>query len=167
LEFILDQTKLYIEESDAIVSGITSYPTGESPTEVQWRTLICNVTPDMEKAPKEYEKIYEAWRRCNRVERSTDLTADFLQQRPFTIIFSSCNNDKIFGVTGNSYLGMFPKSAVAGDEIWVLFGGDFPFVLRKMQRARYYQLVGQCYIHGIMEGQLGLKQDDGQMIYLA
>lgn len=170
-DFLLKQTTLHIEESDGITRTIVSYPTGEDPKEAQWRTFICNVTMDLTKSPKEYEKRYEAWRRCNRVDKGAETTealiADFRLQQPFDNVFSLHNKVKVFGATTNNYFGMFPKSANAGDEIWVLFGGEFPFVLRRKERIGYYELVGQCYIHGVMEGQLELKQESGQMISLA
>jgi hypothetical protein len=48
----------------------------------------------------------------------------------------------------------------------VLLGGEFPFVLRKTQPTGHHQLIGQCYIHGIMEGQLDLKNDIIKDVYL-
>ncbi|PVH78411.1 hypothetical protein DL98DRAFT_516747 [Cadophora sp. DSE1049] len=47
-----------------------------------------------------------------------------------------------------------------GDEVVILFGGVTPFVLRpvplrddKYKGQRSYQLVGECYVHGIMKGE--------------
>ncbi len=51
--------------------------------------------------------------------------------------------------------------------MYVLFGGEFPFLLRKTRRPGYYQLVGQCYVHGIMEGQLDLEKYPAEEVYLA
>jgi hypothetical protein len=138
---------------------------------VQWRTLICNFTADLAKALEEYERSYEAWRRCTGVDQQAETVeasiADFRLQQAFNNAFAIHNPVKIFGATTKNYFGMFPKSARAGDEVWVLFGSEFPCVLGEKQEIGYYELLGQCYIHGIMEGQQKLKQESGQMIYLA
>lgn len=40
-----------------------------------------------------------------------------------------------------------------GDEVWVLLGGDVPFVLRPISGSIEYRLVGDCYLHGVMDGE--------------
>ena len=52
----------------------------------------------------------------------------------------------------NGMLGLGPYDAVSGDVIAILFGGGVCFTLRS--RNEHYQLVGDCYIHGAMQGQL-------------
>ena len=164
---ILEQRRLHAEESDAIMSRISSYPTGEDSEEIHWRTLICNVAFDLTKAPAEYADSYQAWRRMNRVAGLRASVTDFTLQQRFREVIDGYNSDKIFGATEKGYVGMFPRTARAGDQVYVLFGGEFPFVLRKIKGQGYYQLVGQCYIHGIMEGQLDLKNYAAEEIYLA
>jgi hypothetical protein len=38
-----------------------------------------------------------------------------------------------------------------GDLVVVLFGGRVPFVLR--QQGKRYTLIGECYIHDVMDGE--------------
>ena len=76
---------------------------------------------------------------------------DFVIQRPFRELIDAYNRDKVFGVTHFGVVGMFPRSAQPGDQIYLLFGGDWPFLLRKMDRPKEFQLVGQCYVHSIMQ----------------
>ena len=40
-----------------------------------------------------------------------------------------------------------------GDEIWILAGSNFPFILRPLQNG-HYELVCEIYIHGIMNGEV-------------
>lgn len=44
----------------------------------------------------------------------------------------------------------------SGDEVFLLGGGNAPFILRAAdgQKKGSYQLIGHCYIHGIMNGEL-------------
>ncbi|KAK6849495.1 hypothetical protein PG995_013328 [Apiospora arundinis] len=63
-----------------------------------------------------------------------------------------------FFVTEDVHMGLGYEPQT-GDEIWVLAGGKVPFILRPLvtdnqgQEARY-TLVGDCYVEGIMDGEL-------------
>ena len=56
--------------------------------------------------------------------------------------------------TENSLLGMGPRSVREGDEVWVLQGARVPFVLKPDRKTGCYQLIGQAYVHGIMQGEV-------------
>ena len=62
---------------------------------------------------------------------------------------------------------MFPETPKAGDEVYVPFGGDFPFLLRGLEEKGHFQLVDQCYTHGIMEGQLDWRYYPAEAVCLA
>lgn len=49
-----------------------------------------------------------------------------------------------------------PECAQQGDLICILFGGDVPFILRRMHdtEAERYMLVGEAYVDGAMDGQI-------------
>ncbi|KAK3319453.1 heterokaryon incompatibility protein-domain-containing protein [Apodospora peruviana] len=53
--------------------------------------------------------------------------------------------------TVKGYIGQVPKSTQAGDVVCVIGGAAVPFVLRAGSGG--YKVVGQCYLHGIMEGE--------------
>ena len=40
-----------------------------------------------------------------------------------------------------------------GDEGCILFGGDVPYILRPTAEDKEFQFVGDCYVHGIMDGE--------------
>ncbi|KAF2997712.1 hypothetical protein E8E13_006795 [Curvularia kusanoi] len=48
-------------------------------------------------------------------------------------------------------LGWVPKNSVVGDVVAVLTGGSMPIVLRP--HDGYYTVVGDAYVHGIMDGE--------------
>jgi hypothetical protein len=57
-------------------------------------------------------------------------------------------------------LGTGPEGLCVGDIVCVLFGGDVPFILRPSSQGNY-QLIGECYVSGIMRGEaldMGLKE---------
>lgn len=63
-----------------------------------------------------------------------------------------CN--RRFGITGKKYFGLFRNHARAGDTICVFSGCHVPFLLRSRQENGICQLVGECYVHGIMSGEV-------------
>ena len=54
--------------------------------------------------------------------------------------------------TARGYLGHVPKGARVGDVVCVITGAAVPFVIR--QATGGYRVVGQCYLHEIMEGEV-------------
>ncbi|KAI3324641.1 HET-domain-containing protein [Xylariaceae sp. AK1471] len=65
-----------------------------------------------------------------------------------------------FFTTENGYMGIGPVGVKPGDEVWSLIGGHVPFVLRPADHhlgrsihGLSFQMVGECYVHGIMNGE--------------
>jgi hypothetical protein len=58
---------------------------------------------------------------------------------------------KIFSTLGR-YVGICPEWAQPGDLLCMLYCGDVPYVLRPKGEGEV-QLVGECYVHGMMNGQ--------------
>ena len=73
-------------------------------------------------------------------------------------ISRACFNRQL-AITNGKLLGLVPETCVAGDEIFVLYGGQVLFILRPWRGS--YKLVGECYIHGIMDGQALRSVRDG------
>ena len=61
------------------------------------------------------------------------------------------NKNRRFCSTTDGRIGLVPRSAAAGDVICVLYGGRVPYVLRPCKDG--YTLIGECYIHGLMDGE--------------
>lgn len=60
-----------------------------------------------------------------------------------------------FVIGGDGYFGLAPKEAQVGDEIWVLHGGRLPFLLRRKsadESEETRRIIGDCFIHEIMDG---------------
>jgi hypothetical protein len=67
---------------------------------------------------------------------------------------------RCFFVASNGLYGLCPWTAREGDVITVLHGGSVPYLLRLVpQRGtagpdeQYYELVGECFVDGIMNGE--------------
>lgn len=61
----------------------------------------------------------------------------------------------VFFITAKGYFGMGARHMQVEDEIWILFGGRTPYVLKPATNfsPRHYTLVGDCYSHGVMDGE--------------
>jgi hypothetical protein len=55
-------------------------------------------------------------------------------------------------VTTKGYLGLGPDDIKAGDVIAPVMGSQVPFVLREVVDGKY-QIVGEAYVDGIMDGE--------------
>ena len=58
-----------------------------------------------------------------------------------------------FAVTQSGYMGWMPEIAREGDELWILEGGNVPYILRRVGREEDYELVGEAYVQGLMMGE--------------
>lgn len=58
-----------------------------------------------------------------------------------------------FFETTDGYIGTSPADVKPDDKICVLLGGEAPFILRQLPDDSSYQVVGPCYLHGIMFGE--------------
>ena len=54
--------------------------------------------------------------------------------------------------TETGYIGLGHPETAVGDEVHLVQGSDTPFVLRKTDG--HYELIGETYVHGIMDGEL-------------
>jgi len=77
-----------------------------------------------------------------------------------------------FFITKTGYLGLGPPNLLPGDEVWVLFGGRVPFILKRRgggtqesmgtSTTHEYFFVGDTYVCGIMEGEAVEHLEDRQ-----
>ncbi|KAH9242293.1 hypothetical protein K456DRAFT_1879274 [Colletotrichum gloeosporioides 23] len=65
---------------------------------------------------------------------------------------NNATRNRAFAGTHNGYYVLGPKMMEPGDAVCVLYGGNLPFCLRPW--GSKYLLVGECYVHGIMNGEM-------------
>jgi hypothetical protein len=78
-----------------------------------------------------------------------------------TVVRDVIWNRRTFRSKGNyrtdiPLIGLVPQNARVGDQICVLYGCSVPVVLRKLSVSNdksCWQLVGDAYVHGIMDGE--------------
>ncbi|KAI3324074.1 heterokaryon incompatibility protein-domain-containing protein [Xylariaceae sp. AK1471] len=64
---------------------------------------------------------------------------------------TSASEGRIFAKTRGDYYVLGPAALEAGDMVCILFGSKVPFCLRPI--GKFYLLVGECYVHGLMRGE--------------
>ena len=73
---------------------------------------------------------------------------------------------RAFFVTEQGYMGLGPLGMEEGDLVYVLSGGQVPFILRPTILAEGFSLVGESYVHGIMDGEATMLGIEVETIYL-
>lgn len=63
--------------------------------------------------------------------------------------------------TQNGYLGLSHPQSEPGDQICLLQGCRLPVILRSCDGG--YRVVGETYVHGIMDGEFWNAQDESDM----
>jgi hypothetical protein len=64
----------------------------------------------------------------------------------------------------NKLLGISAQSLDTEDVVWVLAGASVPVVLRRRPKVGDWEVVGEAYVHGIMNGEAAVGQ--GLSIFL-
>jgi hypothetical protein len=62
--------------------------------------------------------------------------------------------------TQSGYLGLVPEAAKPGDVVAILYGCNFPVILRP--RGETYAMIGEAYVDGIMDGEAMEAQERGE-----
>ncbi|KAH7356047.1 hypothetical protein BKA66DRAFT_446014 [Pyrenochaeta sp. MPI-SDFR-AT-0127] len=140
-----------------------SYPTGETFSDVWWRTLVANKTEECLPVPQGFgdglllvdHNIQDFCKfLLSMPPAQTKAQLANIIGLPYYRAMYACYTVHQIAVTETGLLVLAPLLAEAGDQICILNGGAVPFVLKSRKRPlRGYQLVGECYIHGLMNGE--------------
>jgi hypothetical protein len=79
------------------------------------------------------------------------------------LAFEASMTRRSITITKCRYIGAIPQEAQLGDLVCILFGCSVPAVLRK-HIGEEYRLVGECYIHRLMDGESLAMQATGQVV---
>lgn len=181
---------VYVEMRDLVEQYVPEvYETGQTREEALWRTMIGDVgLENVRPASSGYGDYYRVWHRMQRdlenfvscckrdvlppgYNTQQELVDASLHFTRYNTVFGQFTWNRRFCVTKNGYIGMVPQGTQPGDLVCVLFGADTPFIIRDGTQQsfvhRSYKLVGDCYIHGMMDGE-GLESQvpEGPIILL-
>jgi hypothetical protein len=72
----------------------------------------------------------------------------------FPSIFEYTMTGRCFVKLDTGHVGIVPKDTRLGDLAVIIRGARTPFILRPSETGRSFQLVGDCYIRGLMKGEV-------------
>ncbi|TWU70689.1 hypothetical protein ED733_001271 [Metarhizium rileyi] len=166
------------------------YVTGISLTEALWRTLLGDKTPaGTRPADVMFSKYYQAVEgfietllECGQdmdllnPSLSTEererlggaLTYYAVDAGRFANVAGPHTRERMFAVTERGYVGMIPPYAEVGDAVFIIPGTQVPFLLRRRQTTHdgRWRLVGECYFHGMMDGEMVSEESVEEQIDL-
>ncbi|KAN0119364.1 Heterokaryon incompatibility protein (HET) domain containing protein [Hyaloscypha variabilis] len=160
-----------IEWRSLVYESNGSYITGGSCKEAFWRTITLD-----SKVIKYHEGLTlqdnprDRRRRLDRVDprvppqslESENKLVEALEEQAVWEEGFQCS--RRFFMTKKGYMGIGPNRCSNGDIVCVLLGGELPYVLRPVTNERY-KMVGQCYMHGIMDGEVIRGAIKGNFMY--
>ncbi len=156
---------------ESMVQSAQPYPTGEDPTTVLWRTLIADSGIRGVKSDKHHRDLYDSWHNIfdrnllvlhkSKAEWTQLLDHDTLNTRAveFHTAMSEVCVGRRFLITRQGYVGLGPAHARENDMICIFHGGSVPFLVRQNDTISEYDLVGECFIHGLMSGEALAKDN--------
>jgi Heterokaryon incompatibility protein (HET) len=162
--FLIDRENHLSEASVRQMAAETAlqeiYPfTGE----VLWKVFFRTLTADRSVLSTRIHEIYRAQYLSGfhdliphspGVDRLDGLPAAAWAEIAKTL--STIIEDKIMFTTPKGYLGLCQEGSQVGDVLCIFSGGETPFLLRPASPLsdRRFQLLSECYVHGVMDGEL-------------
>ena len=159
-------------QTKTLVDKLSDYPTCEPVFDVYRRVLVANQDSYGNKASASYIENYESTLRMYQIYedvKSSEKGGPPLKVDEEEIIsihksimdyglrIALCASERKLCVTKKGYIGLVHDDVIEGDSICVFVGAGVPFVLRECGDG--YKLYNDCYIHGIMEGEVIEMQD--------
>lgn len=161
-----------------MIGSLPPNTNGQSNHEVFWRTIVANRTHKLEPATPEYANHLESYKAMMQMNAHERVSSESdMEARRKTLekssLFQMALNVNLSGrqafITHGGRAGLTFPGAVEGDLVCILLGAMTPFVLREDgtdgKERRIYRLVGESYVHGLMEGE-GLRVGKVQDIIL-
>jgi hypothetical protein len=120
--------------------------TGESVYDAFQRTVTADI-------------IYDGYLPVARGDQNLSVFKDSSFRFSESPAFSNACGQRLLAVTAGALMGLVPTGAMAGDEIFVMDGGQVFYVLRPKEASFIY--IGECYLHGLMDGEVLERLKDG------
>ena len=132
------------------------YVTGGCRLNALWKTLVYDMEwksdkNDFIRCSNEETSHFQQWF-SNLPKSASSGSSDPLTSR--TGIFRILDYHRTLFTTDDGYIGMGPAELKQGDRLFILAGGHMVYALRPADRLDYFTLVGDCYVHGVMDGEL-------------
>lgn len=154
----------YANELETLLGASPLFPKDQSRKEITMRTMICNhlseedvqyMNPNITSLYDDLERISKGLRLVEQERWST-----VIEYIPSAVMWGLI---KKRAITKKGYAAQISHISEPRDKIFIPFGSDVPFVVRP--KAGDYILIGECYVHGFMNGQ-ALSMNDIHSQYI-
>lgn len=110
---------------------------------------MANIKADIKTCPRWDAQSFEELDNVHKnfLENEGDMLKTYLQE------LAEYLRDKLLVMTRGYRIGLMPATARPGDTIAFLLGGETPYILRSDPTDGKYTFVGECYMHGFMDGE--------------
>jgi hypothetical protein len=139
---------------------LTSYRDGSDPLDAIWETLLKGNLSDPEAVAM--TESMTAARAIFMAIRGDDilpvLTENFeLAREAMDYLAEQLEGWRLCALP-TGHIALVPEEAAVGDVIMAIHGARVPFVFRPVAESDDYSIIGECYVHGVMNGELLSRQ---------
>ena len=146
------------------------------PPDEFWRTLVADRGPNGVNPPTFYPRACKA--ALNQSVKGGHISTNTLVQNGKSTIVAKFLRRvqeviwmRRLVITDHEFLGLAPEMSKKRDLICILYGCSVPVVLRRVVDPKtdeeYFTFIGECYVHGIMDGEalpLAISRSDNKQI---
>ncbi|TGO33079.1 hypothetical protein BHYA_0268g00060 [Botrytis hyacinthi] len=155
---------LNIRQARGSIKHQESYVAGGTLTEAYCRTLLMNkILSESDTLERFYDDHVPVWDEdmCRPTPTEFKRISMLRESRVFDKYLKEATKNRSLFVTSKGYIGLGHQQVENGDKLCILYGSPVPYILR--QHGDYWTVVGQCYAHGIMNGEIGEALERGEV----
>lgn len=143
----------------------SEYVSGESLLDAFVSTLCANAFVHTSSPPVNKNPLFEESRRFvqNVLQNRTPLPSAIFNAGMYLAYIDGACRNRSFITSKEGYIGLAPSETKPGDQIYILLGCRMAMVLRPASSCQY-QVVGESYVHGLMESEAFLGPFPGNWI---
>jgi hypothetical protein len=170
------QEVVYLLKAQETMDQIRNFNRTLSPAdkETLWRTLVMDrddsrVFADeiLSPAPVEFGRMAQLTfheQTSRDLLPDTDFPTSSINQfcAPFQRAMELASSNRCLFTTEYSHMGIGPYCTQSGDVMALLFGSPLFVILRQVGATDVYQLIGDAYFHGAMQGELVRGRAEGE-----
>ena len=128
------------------------YPTGETIFDAFLKTVVANMSNAKDKPQRGGRAHWD-------IEKCYFAAGDFGREGEHVFHYAQCRR---LAYSINGYMALVSHQAKEGDLLYALFGGSVLYALRP--KGDQFILVGECYVHGLMDGEAMQSLETGQAV---
>lgn len=163
------ELRVWMLEAFSLVRLYNEKGPGAISNEDLWRTMIGNRSRNLSPVDAAYSTVFESFKHwvqspedfmgMEKHHPDTYIGRAYRKVRGCASASAEITTKRKFGISRDGRPGILPSSTAVGDQVAIILGLSTPFILRKCAkiggntREQKYVLVGECYLHSLMNGE--------------